>query len=389
MSTSAETPPTLSTPELVRLVTTVFAPRASDHALAVLVDVPPSEQAGHPAWSARRAIAADWCRRLTGARTELGLDRVSLVAYPAVERNNADLPARGAVADPEHSRPGSEALAAADPLEPLLAEHDILVALTERSATAPLKLLARRHGFRAATMPGFSVAMVPALRLDYEAVSRRCDALKARLDRAVAARLRLVAAGTTHELTLDPRHRRAIASGGLIREPGTAGNLPSGETYIVPYEGERADDPSASAGVLPLELGGELMLLRIAANRVVEVEGSGPRAAAERDEFRREPAYANVAELGLGVLAREGIAPIGELLLDEKLGLHVAFGRSDHFGGAVGPSDFTAPERVVHIDRVYIRQTQPQVSVAAVDLDPGGGAPLEPLMRDFEYVGAA
>ena len=56
-----------------------------------------------------------------------------------------------------------------------------------------------------------------------------------------------------HEVVLDLRHRRATASGGMMVEPGNAGNLPSGETYIVPYEGEVAGDPSRTAGLLPVQ----------------------------------------------------------------------------------------------------------------------------------------
>ncbi len=63
-----------------------------------------------------------------------------------------------------------------------------------------------------------------------------------------------------------------------------------------------------------------------------------------------------------------GIAPIGEVLLDEKLGLHIAFGRSDHFGGAVGPKDFSSPQEVIHLDRIYIPATQPRILVKSIIL---------------------
>jgi hypothetical protein len=138
--------------------------------------------------------------------------------------------------------------------------------------------------------------------------------------------------------------------------------------------------------VLPLQLEGELLRYRIEGNRVVEVLGDGPVAARERAEMEAEPAYRNVAELGLGVLGVYGIRPVGEILLDEKLGLHIAFGRSDHFGGRVGAADFTSPERVVHIDRVYIPELQPAVEVLSVDLEGENGSSPAPLMRNGRYV---
>jgi hypothetical protein len=137
--------------------------------------------------------------------------------------------------------------------------------------------------------------------------------------------------------------------------------------------------------VLPIELEGELLAYRIRGNRVERVEGDGPVAARERAEMDAEPAYRNVAELGLGLLREYGIAPVGSLLLDEKLGLHIAFGRSDHFGGTVGASDFSAPDKVVHIDRVYIPEVQPQIRVASVELCDANGA-RSALIRDDAFV---
>ena len=247
--------------------------------------------------------------------------------------------------------------------------HSILMAVTELSATAPLKLMAKKFGFRAATMPGFSPAMVPSLRLDYEEINRRVVQLKEWLDRAEGADLTFqVAGGPECRLILDLRHRTGHASGGLLHEPGTAGNLPSGEAYIVPYEGEIEGDASASAGRLPVQFGNEVVVYEIAGNKAVRVEGQGAAARREAEYIAREPAYANLAELGLGVLADFGVKPCGSLLLDEKLGLHIAFGRSDHFGGQIGTAQFSRPEGVVHIDRVYLPSVQPLVQVRKVTL---------------------
>jgi len=92
-----------------------------------------------------------------------------------------------------------------------------------------------------------------------------------------------------------------------------------------------------------------------------------------------------MAELGLGVLADFGIEPSGSVLLDEKLGLHIAFGRSDHFGGQVGAAQFSKPEAVVHIDRVYIPKLQPRVVVKSAVLKMEDGSDLV-LMQNGEYV---
>ncbi len=234
-------------------------------------------------------------------------------------------------------------------------------------------------------MPGFSPEMIPALRLDYEEINRRVVKLKELLDRAQGADFVFaVEDGLEAALYLDLRHRSGHASGGLLLEPGTAGNLPSGEAYIVPYEGEISGTPSASAGRLPVQFGDEVVVYDIVENTAVRVFGSGAAARAEAEHLVREPAYGNLAELGLGVLADFGVKPCGSILLDEKLGLHIAFGRSDHFGGRIGAAQFSRPEEVVHIDRVYLPSMQPRIHVRSAVLR---GTDWElPLMREDRFI---
>ncbi|HXV76989.1 MAG TPA: hypothetical protein VD788_11800 [Candidatus Polarisedimenticolaceae bacterium] len=370
---------------LERLVRTVFRPRSTDRRLALMFDLPDTVRPDHDEWADRRELVADWARKLARAGARLGLDSVDRVAYRNVRNNNADLPPEAWVVSGAEVPDDADRIASpATPMERILDGYELLIAVTELSATAPLKLAARRFGFRAATMPGFTRGMIPTLGLDWDEIHQRCVALAGRLSRATAAEVRLTAAGRACRLTIDLRHRSAAASGGLIREPGTVSNLPSGESYIVPYEGEIEGDPSRTSGVLPVRLDGELLFYRVEANRAVGVEGDGPVASREAAKVREEPAYANIAELGLGVLSEYGIRPVGRTLLDEKLALHIAFGRSDHFGGRVGAAQFSSPEQVVHVDRVYVPEMQPGIAVVGVDLiDDDGG---EALIRDGRYV---
>lgn len=412
---------TLSAPQARALVFGAFRPAPRERRMALLVDLPDDRLPDHPAWADRRALAEEWHRLFAEALADDGFE-VHLFAYPNVRTNNADLPARAwriegplpaSVAElgpAAATRPG-----AADdgpgggeskygdglPFEQIFESYDLFLAPTELSTTAPLKMAARRHDFKAATMPSFSRAMVPALGLDIGEVDRRCQLLKDLLDRAEGADLVFHADDETHRLHLDLRHRTAHASSGLLATPGTAGNLPSGETYIVPYEGELEGDPSRTRGFLPVQLDDDdgetgVVVYRVLENRAVGIRpaasgtGTGGDALlAEREaaHLQRDPAYGNVAELGLGVLAAFGVEPLGEVLLDEKLGPHIAFGRSDHFGGQVGPGDFASPDTVVHIDRVYLPSTQPRVQLARLELILPGNQIL-PLVRDGEYEAA-
>ncbi len=378
--------PTLTADELVQLVRRVFAPGEADRSLCLLVDIPDSRSPDTPAWRARRAMAADWHNKLQAQRHRTGL-QVSTVVYANVHHSNADLPPwaypHRAGPLPDVLRGGQET---ARPFAAVLRDHPIFIALTQFSATAPLKVGARQHGFRAATLPGFTAEMIPALRLDFVEVNRRVERIKGLLDQAQGARLRFaVDRAERHELHIDLRHRRGHASGGVLHEAGLAGNLPAGEAYIVPYEGEVPGVASRTEGQLPVQLGDEVVVYEVRANQAVGVRPGGAVARAEAARLAQEPAYGNLAELGLGVLADFGLRPIGELLLDEKLGLHIAFGRSDHFGGQTGPGRFTCPEAVVHIDRVYTPAIQPRVSVVSVDLTLPDATEL-PLIREDRTV---
>jgi len=378
----------ISAVEWSQLITRVFSPTSSDRALAIMVDLPDAMLADNDAWRARREMAADWARTLWEVRDRHGLE-VSMVLYRNARANNADLPDEAVVWDLHQPFPGTaEEISGLTQtsLEKVLTDHQVVLAPTELSATAPLKMLCPKYGCRAATMPGFSPEMVPALRLDYTEVNRRVTILKEYLDQAIGADcvFDVVDMGS-FDLHLDLRHRSGHASGGLLLRAGMAGNLPSGEAYIVPYEGEIPEDPSESEGLLPVQLDGEVVLYRIRGNRAVEVLGGGAVSRRESMLIRNEPAYANLAELGLGVLAAFGVRPVGEVLLDEKLGLHIAFGRSEHFGGQVGPDQFSSPEAVTHQDRVFIEELQPAVVPAEVNLVMEDGETL-PLMRDGLYV---
>jgi len=384
----------LSAAELVALVKRVFEPKEADRRLAIIVDLPDQHTADNDDWKARREMAAAWAGALAPEAAAIGLDEVRLVLYKNARANNADLPATGWIHPPpapDGSGPAlprtADEVRAGDtmPFDRIFETFDILIAPTEFSATAPLKIAAPEFGFRAATMPGFARSMIPALRLDYGVIGARVDRFKDMLDRAERCDIAFRASGATHELVLDLRHRTAHASGGVFPVGGEAGNLPSGESYIVPYEGEIEGDPTASAGEIPVQLEGEIVVYRVEGNRAVEVITDNRTSRAEAERLAAEPAYGNMAELGLGVLGDFGLEPTGEILLDEKLGLHIAFGRSEHFGGQVGPDAFSAPDKVVHIDRIYIPALQPDVSVAKATLAMDDGSTIE-LMKDGEYV---
>ncbi|RMF70999.1 MAG: hypothetical protein D6738_14915 [Acidobacteria bacterium] len=356
--------------DLDKLLTDVFRPEPGE-IVTVAIDEPRDGVPDNAEWVERREMAEEWRQAFVRLGKATGFEVRPLLAWPATGANNADLPARGRLGDEEVD------------LEPVLASSTLVVAMTEFSATAPLAKLAERNpDFRAASMPGVLRRMErTALAADYAEVARRCQAI---LERMRGAELVDVTFSTGHRAWFDLRHRTPEVDDGYLPrgKPGDRIiNLPSGETFCVPYEGERDGIPSWTAGSIPVREDNETVVFRVAGNRIVAVDGPGPVAARWRAFFEDDPVRANVAEVAFGV--NEAATVTGNVLEDEKAGFHWAFGRSDHLGGVVGVGAFRRPETVIHQDIVYARGNPIGVERAVVRRPDGTGSPI---IENGEYV---
>ncbi len=357
--------------ELDRLFSQVFcyAQNGAKHRFCFIVDVPRTSAEDTTEWRERRSLARAWANELSKTNGHT----CCLFAYENVGRSNADLirPTYEIPLDvdiPDVSSELKTVCCHPVPFDSVYGVGEYWIALTQYSATAPLKMAAIRYGFKAATMPGFSLAMLPALFVDIDVVHERVTRLARALTRADSARLVFEVWGCRYELTIDLRRRMGFVSSGRFMNAGQAGNLPSGEAYIVPYEGEKHDVVSQTNGILPLQRGSEVALCEVSENRVVCIEGDHAWGEDLRAFISADPARANIAELGLGVLGDFGVEAVGSVLLDEKLATHIALGRSEHLGGVTSPSDFLAPENVCHIDYVFHRSLQPDVHMKLGEL---------------------
>jgi leucyl aminopeptidase (aminopeptidase T) len=339
--------------DVKKLLVDVFDPQPGEVA-TVVVDVPRDGIEDNASWRSRREMADRWRSTLVELGQERGFEVRPMMSYPATGSNNADLPATGWIDGAEVD------------LEDQLASSTLVIAMTEYSATAPLAHLSGRHGdFRAASMPGVEPRMErTSLAADYSAVAARCRAIGEAMEGAILCD---VVFSTGHRCWFDLRHRRPEMDDGSLprfKEGERIINLPSGETYIVPYEGEFEDVPSWTAGTIPVIEDDELLLFHVVSNTVVVVEGDGPVADRYAAFFDADPARANVAEVAFGV--NESAEVTGTVLEDEKAGFHWAFGRSDHLGGVVGVDEFQSPESVVHQDIVYAKGNPIQIERADI-----------------------
>ena len=227
---------------LISLIQTVFRPGRNERSLLILVDLPNKLIPDTDEWKDRRKIAGEWFSRLQEGVEKTPFTSVNLCCYENVGSNNNDLP-NALVLTADANREVSLNEGAVVQLEEILKSSSVVIALTQFSATAPLKILAKKYCFRGATLPGFSREMIPVLSLDYEKVNARVLEFKDRMGQSRNMAVRFLSGGLEHLANFDLRFRTGHASGGLMREEGIVGNLPSGEAYIVPYEGEKANEP--------------------------------------------------------------------------------------------------------------------------------------------------
>ena len=153
----------LTTRELIDLLRSVFGLGEREAGLAILVDMPGENLPDTPDWKDRRRFAAEWFTMLREEFHALPFTEINFCVYPNVESNNNDLP--GTVSLIDSYTEDAESTDPRDlPLPELLASSSIVIALTQLSATAPLKVLAREYGFRRPLRPRISALLGKAAR---------------------------------------------------------------------------------------------------------------------------------------------------------------------------------------------------------------------------------
>ena len=146
--------------DLVRLVTTVFHPKAGER-VAVFVDLPePKDLANwtflkNPKLATQRIAHDVFYQGLLKHKAELPFKSVGFYAYTPTGGSNLELPPT--VVDPE-----GKTLRL---VEDVLPNLDIVLYLSTYSATAPLTALAKKIGFRGATMHGCNAVSYTHLTL--------------------------------------------------------------------------------------------------------------------------------------------------------------------------------------------------------------------------------
>jgi len=327
---------------LPKLLQDVFEPKAGENVI-ILNDFPKDEEDITEEYIRRKDMAIEWNKTFQ-TMAKIGKFTVEpIIYYFPTGGHGTPLP--------DEAEQDKKKINLLKKLKGF-SKNDIVISITQYSATGPISELVHKQNFRFASMPMVDMAMT-AFQADYKLVGRKARVLAKKLTEANAA---IVTFDTGHEVYFDLRNRTAKIDDGVCTEPGQTINLPSGEAYIAPF-----DEPtSKTKGYIPVYYEKHLVIYEVFKNKIVDVITDSPKSNQMQKYFKEDPARGNIAELGLGCNNKATF--INNVLQDEKIeGMHWAYGYNDYMGGSVGVTDFKDPLSAIHVDIIYTKEAKIKV----------------------------
>jgi leucyl aminopeptidase (aminopeptidase T) len=222
----------------------------------------------------------------------------------------------------------------------------VIIALSNNSTShTRYRALACSAGCRFASLPHFDPDMFgTSMTVDYAALALRTEKLVNAVNQADWIRI-TTPNGT--DMMICKENRYAKGDDGILSAPESFGNLPAGEAYLAPLEGQ-------SHGVMVIEWGPtskltEALTITVENGAVIRIDGNDPLRARLEAKFAENPNCRNLAELGIGTNDK-ATRPDNVLEAEKILGtIHLALGDNSGFGGTV-----SAP---FHEDYVFYQPT--------------------------------
>ena len=303
-----------------------------------------------------------------GGMEELGMTGGEMFAYHCTHGSNLDM--RDEVYDDQGNQLSLD--------RDIYPNYDIILCITDWSATAPLTAKCKEFGFRGATMHGMNdIILGSGLAVNYDEVS--ADAEKIRSVMTKADRIEIdftLEDGRVLTAALELEQQEAQKSHGLCKgmTPDVA-NLPAGEVYFVPRDAN---------GQFPMKYeDGTLGVLDVENRNIVRstlIEGDPQVIEAHNARLEDDPMTGTLGELGFGTQ----VLPVSYSdIQDEKvLGTcHLATGRDDHLGGDIIPGMFKKHENSTHDDILFAPHKTPNFDISQVRMFKDGNT--EVLIEHF------
>ena len=238
----------------------------------------------------------------------------------------------------------------------MMAAADVVLCPTTKSVThTNARREACEKGARISTLPGITEEMmVRCLNADYNKIADLSIKLKAILDLAKVIRV-TSKAGT--DITLPKEGRAALADTGIVTTKGKMSNLPAGETFLAPMEGQSNGIIIIDGAMSGVGLVKKPIKVIVKDGYAVEFSGGAEAKALENLIEPHGLPGRNIAEFGIGTNYKAKLT--GKILEDEKVmgTIHIAFGDNKSMGGVVSvPShlDGLVKDPTVEVDGVII-----------------------------------
>jgi aminopeptidase len=205
--------------------------------------------------------------------------------------------------------------------------------------------MTRICGCRYASMPLFDISMLEgAMNVNWKALVRRTDMISKEVNRAEFVEVKTFNGSF---LSFSKTGRKAASDTGILKKPGSFGNLPAGEVYIAPLEG-------TARGRLVIEWAPTRRLtspiiLTIKDGVAVSMEGDDSYVEYLKAKLDDRKENTNIAEFGIGTNDRA--TRLDNILESEKIlgTIHVALGDNSSFGGKV--------KTPFHQDFIFLKPT--------------------------------
>jgi len=303
-----------------------------------------------------------------GVMEELGMSGGEMFAYYCTNGSNLDMK------DPCWDVNGKELSLDND----IYTNYDIILCITDWSATAPLTAKCKDFGFRGATLHGVNdIILNSGLAVNYDEVSDDAECVRQAMNHADEVEIDFeLEDGRILTAWLGLGGQEAQKSHGLCKgtEPDVA-NLPAGEVYFVPEN---------ASGQFPMKYDdGTLGVLEVVDRSIISstlIEGNQSTIDDHNKRLADDPMTGTLGELGFGTQ----VLPVSYSdIQDEKvLGTcHLATGRDDHLGGDIVPDMFKKHENSTHDDILFAPHKTPNFNIREVRMK--RGEQVEQIIENF------
>jgi aminopeptidase len=293
-----------------------------------------------------------------GVMEELGMSGGEMFAYHCTNGSNLDMQ------DPCWDAEGKQLSLEED----IYTNYDIILCITDWSATAPLTEKCKEFGFRGATLHGVNdVILSSGLAVNYDEVSADAEMVRLAMNHADEVEVDFALEdGRVLTAWLGLGGQEAQKSHGLCKgDAPDVANLPAGEVYFVPED---------ARGQFPMKYeDGTLGVLEVVDRSIISstlIEGNQATIDEHNQRLANDPMTGTLGELGFGTQ----VLPVSQSdIQDEKIlgTCHLATGRDDHLGGDIVPGMFKKHENSTHDDILFAPHKTPNFNISEVRMKRG------------------